>query len=133
MIKVRVGGVGGSIFLTDASLRLACPLWDRGTDWWRRWRSLYGDRYVTSWDGGPGRRGTPFRGSGTEAPETKGQETASLLCPGPRLKDQTGIPGYRLGKLGPKKREGRAQAPCQAGARPDSLLASGAGLSHVGS
>lgn len=46
MIKIRVGGIGGSIFLTDASLRLACPLWDRGTDWWRRWRSLYGDRIV---------------------------------------------------------------------------------------
>lgn len=76
---------------------------------------------------------TPFRGSGTEAPETKGQETASLVLSRSQKKDQTGIPGYRLGKLGPKKREGRAQAPFQTGARPDSLLASGAGLSHVGS
>ena len=113
MTKVRVGGVGGSIFLTDASLRLACLLWDSGTDWWRRWRSLYGGgRYVTSRGGGPGRRGTPFPGAGTEAPETKGQETASLALPRSQKRGQTGIPGYRLGKLRPQRREGCAQAPC---------------------
>lgn len=69
--------------------------------------------------------GTPFPGSGSEAPETKGRETASLAV---QKKGQTGILGYRLGKLRPRKKEGRAQAPFQTGARLDSLLAPGAGL-----
>lgn len=71
--------------------------------------------------------GTPFPGSGSEAPETKGRETASTGSV--QKKGQTGILRYRLGKLRPRKKEGRTQAPFQTGARLDSLLASGAGLS----
>lgn len=73
--------------------------------------------------------GTLFPASGSEAPETKGRETASLALSRFQKKGQTVILGYRLGKLRPRKMERRAQAPFQTGAHPDSLLDPGAGLS----
>lgn len=53
----------------------------------------------------------PFRGSETEGPGTRGPETACLTLARSQKEGQAGVLGYRLGKLRPRKREGRAAAP----------------------
>lgn len=110
MTEVRVGGAGGSVLLPDESLRLACPPWDRrglvaslALALSRQVRDKLGRRAREVWD--------PFRGSGTEGPGTRGPETACLTLAGSQKEGQAGVLGYRLGKLRPRKREGRAAAP----------------------
>lgn len=110
MTEVRVGGVGGSILPTDESLRLACPPWDRrrlvaspALALPRQVRDELGRRAREARD--------PFRVSGTEGPGTRGPETACLSPAGSQKEGQAGVLGYRLGKLRPGKREGRAAAP----------------------
>lgn len=102
MTEVRVGGAGG--------LRLACPPWDRrglvaspALALPRQVRDELGRRAREARD--------PFRVSGTEGPGTRGPETACLSPSGSQKEGQAGVLGYRLGKLRPRKREGRATAP----------------------